>query len=355
MLLPYSALAAIGVALGLSRVSIPHGSLLVLGSMIVLGIGLALGGGLSWRWLGLVAGISVPAHSWSMAHSLATNSSRAGAIAVGAVLVSLCVLFVCLLTGKPVVHRELPNPIRFLGATVAIIAIALRLAEYHLWFDRFVASEAAVGIVRLPILALALLIAALIAWPRRQRALRDLGIEQPTRKAHWVLLGATFLLLPVGTVAVSNPAFSAQAPRGESARRVMERVLSSTYEAFNLVDEDELFDRLADTVTTDMIGDLYLDSRRRLMAGTREGTEVTVREVRVLEISNPSETYRGEGGVNYDCRWIVVARVRHLQHIHHRRNTYQGTLTLRMEDRQWKIAGIELDSEDRAVVAWSAK
>ena len=59
-----------------------------------------------------------------------------------------------------------------------------------------------------------------------------------------------------------------------------------------------------------------------------------------------------EDGISYDCRWAVVARVQHLQHVHHRQNIYVGVLTLQSDGGRWKIAGVELLSEDRVVVPW---
>jgi hypothetical protein len=172
------------------------------------------------------------------------------------------------------------------------------------------------------------------------------------RAAHWLLLGAAFLLLPIGTAAVRNPFFEPHAPRGEDARRVVANVLSETYHAFNLVDEDELYDTLADNVIGDLVDDLYLDSRRRLTAGTREGAEVTVRDVSVLDIGDPLDLVEAGPMFAYDCRWVVTARVRHLQHVHHRQNIYNGMLTLQIDGDRWKIAGVELTSEDRVVLPW---
>jgi len=57
-------------------------------------------------------------------------------------------------------------------------------------------------------------------------------------------------------------------------------------------------------------------------------------------------------GYSYDCRWAVVARVQHLQHVHHRQQIYSGVLTLRAEEGRWKVAGVELHSEDRVVLPW---
>jgi hypothetical protein len=226
------------------------------------------------------------------------------------------------------------------------------MTAYADWFDSRIAAEAALGLIRIPALSMLLVLAALLAWPRSRRVLRELAVEQRSRSAHWLLLGAAFLALPHGTVAVRNPVFSGSAPRGETARRVVSKVLSETYHAFNLTDEDALYERLEGHVAGELVDDLYLDSRRRLTAGTREGAQVTVREVSVLEIGDPQARDRSAFGYAYDCRWVVTARVRHLQHVHHRQNIYNGVLTLRVDGDRWKIAGVELHSEDRVVLPW---
>jgi len=101
------------------------------------------------------------------------------------------------------------------------------------------------------------------------------------------------------------------------------------------------------------VADLYLDSRRRLTAGTRQGAEVTVRDVSVLEVGEAASGGDPTAGFSYDCRWVVTSRVRHLQHIHHRQNIYSGVLTLRIDDDRWKIAWVELTSEDRVILPWT--
>jgi hypothetical protein len=206
------------------------------------------------------------------------------------------------------------------------------------------------GLARLPLLSFGFLIAALVLWARWKRMHQE--PEAKTRAGHRFAFVAAFLLLPYGTLAVPNPFFAAYAPRGDGARLIMSKVLEDTYRALNIKDEDELYDTLAESVTVDLVGDLYLDNRRRLTAGTRQGTEVTIRGVSVLDIGDPTEVAAAEGGYSYDCRWAVVARVQHLQHVHHRRQIYSGVLTLRAEESRWKIAGVELHSEDRVVLPW---
>jgi hypothetical protein len=68
----------------------------------------------------------------------------------------------------------------------------------------------------------------------------------------------------------------------------------------------------------------------------------------LIEGSNSSE------GFSYESKWTVVARVKHLQHIHHRKNLYSGFLTIKVEDNKWKIVDIDLKSEDRVIVQGSS-
>ena len=350
--LGFAVLAVVGAAMGLARTPLPAASLLTLGSMLVLGGALALARPLEVRWALAVAVVAVPAHGWSTAAMLVENVSRSTAATLGALLVAVCVFYASLVASRNLDAGEVSLPARLLGAGVAMLAVVWRFSEYRLWFEREVATEAALGLARLPLLSIGLLIVAVVWWERFRRTTISLEpVKRPQRRHRIAFLGA-FLLLPYGTLAVPNPFFAAYAPRGEGARLIMSKVLSDTYEALNIKDEEALYDALAESVAGDLIGDLYLDNRRRLTAGVRQGTEVTIRGVSVLEIGEPNEVAAAAGGYSYDCRWAVVARVQHLPHVHHRRQIYSGVLTLRAEEGRWKVAGVELLSEDREVVPW---
>ena len=341
-------MAGIGVTMGLLQAPLPSASLLTLGSLLVLGGSLALNRPITARWALAVALVAVPAHAWSTAVTLAENVSRSTAAILGAVLVAVCVFHASLMAAKNLRVGDLGFPVRLFGAVVAGLAIVWRLGEYRSWFERQVATEAALGHARLPLLALGLAVVAALLWWRWRRL--DRGPH--SRGLYRLAFVGAFLLLPYGSVVVQNPFFAAYAPRGDGARLIMSKVLSDTYQAFNLEDEDELYDTLAESVTGDLVGDLYLDNRRRLTAGTRQGTEIRIRSVSILEIGEPFEGTTAEEGYSYNCRWAVVARVRHLQHVHHRQQIYGGVLTLRAEEGRWKVAAVELQSEDRVVLPW---
>jgi hydrogenase/urease accessory protein HupE len=352
MVLPFAILAAIGVTLGLLRVPMPLSSLITIGTLLVLGAALAANRPMSARWAAALGAIAVSGHAWATTQALVENVSRSTATAAGAALVAIFVFYVGLVVARDLRVAELPVSMRLLGAVVATLAVFWRVGEYQEWFEREVATDAALGLARLPLLALALVALALVLWIRHRRAAREVGSREQLLGAHWFALGGAFLLLPFGTLVVPNPFFASYAPRGEGARLVMSRVLSDTYQALNIEDESELYDTLEESVTGDLVDDLYLDNRRRLTSGMRAGTEITIRGVNVLEIGEPGEGMTGERGYSYDCRWAVVARVQHLQHVHHRRNVFNGVLTLRADKGRWKISGVELHSEEREVVPW---
>jgi hypothetical protein len=132
---------------------------------------------------------------------------------------------------------------------------------------------------------------------------------------------------------------------------IIEPMLAEIYQALNLKDENETYDRLAEQVTGDLIGDLYLDSRRRLVAGTRQGASVVVKQVELQEVAVPRAPQGSE--LDFSCRWTVTAKVTHWQHSHLRRNVYEGDVRLAIENDHWKLAALDLRSEEREVVPGS--
>jgi len=142
-----------------------------------------------------------------------------------------------------------------------------------------------------------------------------------------------------------------EVPSPQQARRIIEPMLSEIYHALNLQDESRTYDRLAEQVSGDLVTDLYLDSRRRLVAGTREGATVVVKQVAVQDVGAPRN--KESDNPSYPCRWTVTAKVTHWQHIHQRRNVYEGDLKLAVENDRWKLTALNLRSEEREVVPGS--
>ena len=213
----------------------------------------------------------------------------------------------------------------------------------HLWFSPF-AADWAMAKLRIPLLSLVILILLVWGLVRIKRA-------RVRFAAAGCLLLMALALLPYGVSRASVPFLSPDVPSPQQARMIIEPMLSEIYHAFNLNDENEIYDRLAEQVSGDLVTDIYLDSRRRLVAGTRQGASVVVRQVAVQDVGAPWAT-EADNPV-YPCRWTVTAKVTHWQHSHQRKNVYEGDLRLDVENNRWKLSAIDLRSEEREVVPGS--
>ena len=177
-----------------------------------------------------------------------------------------------------------------------------------------------------------------------------MGVERKAPVVSLGLLATAFFVLPV-TSNVPNPWYSMDQMDQADLQQLLERRLWNTYTAFNIADEDVLFEQLADNLDEGLLDHIYLDSRRRLTMGLREGSQVTVKEVNLGALGEPEDGSSGEEGWKYPATWTVTAQVKHLKHIHYRKNQYTGTIALKPMDNGWKISEIILTSEDRQVIA----
>jgi hydrogenase/urease accessory protein HupE len=327
--------------------TLPLASLAVLGFLALVGARLLLPR--RWPpWLDFsVIALTALYHGYYAGQILRQDATLPVAHAVGMSVLLAAVFLVCYRAIPATEPTKRPS-LRVSGFLAMALAGLWQLAEVREWVGGPVAADLAMGLARLPVLAAVLLLAAWLAWPRRRRFASQ--HEAGTAGTHWGLLGLAFFVLPLGTLRVDIPFHAPDAPSAAEARRVMDTLLTDTYLAFNLADEDAAFDRLAQNLSQKLVADVYLDSRRRLRAGTREGAEVTVRDVSVMEVDDAIGT--ADNAFTYPCQWVVTARVRHLQHIHNRQNVYAGELTLQVEDDRWKIAALDLLSEERVVLSW---
>ncbi len=203
-------------------------------------------------------------------------------------------------------------------------------------------------VIDLPLVSLACLLAAVYWWPRSNRIRRDLGVKRSKPTASMSLIVAAVCFLPL-TTGIKNPWFDSGNMDHEQLRQVMQQVLSDTYSAFNIKDEERLFEALSSRVDEQLLDNIYLDSRRRLTMGLREGAEVRVENVNIERLGETLDD-SPESAFSYPAAWTVTARVKHLKHIHYRKNRYTGTIELKSIDNTWKISKIILNSEDREVI-----
>jgi hypothetical protein len=229
------------------------------------------------------------------------------------------------------------------GAIWLAGALGIKQELVNLWFAPF-AADWAMAMLRIPLMTIAALAAMAVALVKIKHTQIRFAVSG-------CMLVVALVLLPYGVARASVPFLEPDPPSAKQARPIVEPMLSEIYHALNLEDENSTYDKLAEQVSSDLVTDLYLDSRRRLVSGTRKGATIEVKQVQLEDIGLSEAS--GKNGHSYLCRWTVRAKVSHWQHIHERRNVYEGDLELVVEDSNWKLGGLNLRSEEREVVPGS--
>ncbi len=132
----------------------------------------------------------------------------------------------------------------------------------------------------------------------------------------------------------------------EDARAITLSLLKNVYRAFDFREEEDVYDKLAVSVSGDLLKDVYLQSRESMVIEQAGGAHAKVKQVEVLEAEVQKSTQQ-QGALAIKTRWTAIGSVGHWGHIHTRQNVYDAILTLAVADGSWKLIGIELLEEKR--------
>jgi len=308
----------LGLVFSFANVTVPLLSLVMLVFMTYLGVTLLFSlPGPGWLRILLVAG-GMFYYGCAAGYYVRDTTALPVAHGVGAAVLLSFLFFVCYQIMKGSSIPVVTFPVRACGLLACALSVVWRLQEYRNWFQDEILPTLAMGALQVPVLAV-------------------------------LLLGLAFFVFPHGSLTFRRPFHTPCAPTPVEARHIMGRLLSDTYLAFNVTDENQAFDALEANLSEDLIADVYLDSRRRLGAGTRQGAQVTVKTVQVNSVDQVLSKSQSLTSFTYPCQWVVTARVKHLQHVHDRQNIYLGELTIGIEDDRWKITKLVLKNEERII------
>ena len=161
------------------------------------------------------------------------------------------------------------------------------------------------------------------------------------------------LILVIGIVALFprwhfSVGSSARASRisEDDSKAITLSLLKNVYRAFDFRDEEDVYNKLAISVSGDLLKDVYLQSRKSMVIEQAGGAHAKVKQVEVLE-TDVKESNKQKGGLDVRTKWTAIGSVGHWGHIHTRQNIYDAILTLAVADGSWKITGIELLEEKR--------
>ncbi len=161
-----------------------------------------------------------------------------------------------------------------------------------------------------------------------------------------LLIAGSVLLYPFMKIAVAKPAVIAPKMTDKDAVVVLDSLLKNIYRSFDFREEEDVYDRLATSVSGDLLSDIYLQNRKSLVVTQAGGARARVKEVKIRNVEVSSLKDRPLG-LMFHAKWTALGTVGHWGHIHTRENLYDANITVEPVDAAWKITGLELLEEKR--------
>ena len=130
----------------------------------------------------------------------------------------------------------------------------------------------------------------------------------------------------------------------EASAELVGGLLHNIYRAFDFRDESQIYDVLDQSVSGELLTDIYLETRRGLELANQGGARAKVKDIELLDLD---ARMASDGAVEADVTWRVAGSVGHWGHIHKRQNQYEATLVITPVDGSWKLTSLDLVSEER--------
>ena len=209
-----------------------------------------------------------------------------------------------------------------------------------------VAVADTLGDVKIPLGSI-LFVAAILPVGWRLRASRRAGkpLVFPS-VVILVLLSGALVSYPYTQLSVARPVLMAGDLNDEQAQQLLQALLKNVYRVFDFRDESDVYDKLALSVEGDLLTDIYLQNRKSFAVQKAGGAQAKVKDVDIQHAQaerqagdTPTYAIRGQ--------WTATGTVGHWGHVHTRRNQYDAIVTVKADQGDWKISGLELLEEQR--------
>jgi len=161
-----------------------------------------------------------------------------------------------------------------------------------------------------------------------------------------LLIAGSILLYPFVKVSIARPTALTPEISKEQAVVLLENLLKNIYRSFDFREEEDVYDRLATSVSGNLLSEVYLQNRKSLVVTQAGGARARVNEIKILDVDvSSSET--NPLGLTFHATWTAKGTVGHWGHIHTRKNQYEANIIVEPVDGIWKITGLELLEEKR--------
>ena len=151
---------------------------------------------------------------------------------------------------------------------------------------------------------------------------------------------SSYARIPLGSSA------RAAAISEEDGQAIALTLLENIYRAFDFRDEEDIYDRLAISVSGDLLTDIYLQNKKSMVIEQAGGAQAKVKGVDVLEV-DIRESANNPRAIDMRTSWSVLGQVGHWGHVHTRQNVNEAILTLAVSEGAWKLVDMELIEERR--------
>lgn len=192
-------------------------------------------------------------------------------------------------------------------------------------------------------LSLALLLP--VAWQIRCRKQQSKSVY-PQLVVGAVLLAIGVALIPYLHVPIGKPAALAPRVSPEEANLVLQSLLKNVYRAFDFRREEDVYDKLAVSVSGDLLSDIYLQNRKSLAVQKAGGAQAKVKEVEIVDVVVQPHPKRPLA-LAFESTWTAFGSVGHWGHVHARKNRYHANVVVEPVKGVWKITDLELLEEKR--------
>lgn len=137
-------------------------------------------------------------------------------------------------------------------------------------------------------------------------------------------------------------------PEESQAKDIFAALHKNIYRAFDYVAEDDIYDALSQSVTGELLDEIYSDIYKGLILSEEGGALCQIDKVEILNNDFLSKEPDSEPP-NYkiSCSWRVIGLVEHWGHIHRRVNEYSAVYTLMPFNDKWKISDVEMNEQER--------
>jgi hypothetical protein len=220
------------------------------------------------------------------------------------------------------------------------------LTNYELPTVRQIEVTGSLGELRLPVISILCLLGlvAVAGWALRNRRKRK-PLRLPLATGAFCL-AAGAAAYPFAQVTISRPALIAGELDEERAAALLQTLLKNVYRGFDFREEEDVYDKLALSVSGELLTDIYLQNRRSMAIQQAGGAQAKIKEVTV---ESASAARVDSEGLTYALHgeWTALGSVGHWGHIHQRKNRYEAVVTVAAREGAWKIVGLDLTDEQR--------